>query len=329
MASRDVTVCVRGPPPRCGPAARPPGAPGLARAPRSIALIAGECALARKARALTTHDDTPISIPDDTPEEFEPLAGRAPVSEDSPLFADLGVTEPIVRALTDVGITRTFAIQEMTLPIALAGSDLIGQARTGTGKTLGFGVPLLQRLGAAAGTRAALALVVVPTRELCIQVARDLQAAGRQLRHPGHRDLRRPGVRAADQRAAQGRRRDRRHPGPAARPGQPGTPAARLGVRARAGRGRRDARPRLPARHRADPRPGPGPAPDHAVLAPPCPARSSRWPAASCASRCTSAPRADEESRVVPDDAAVRLPRARDGQGRDARPDPAGGRTAG
>ena len=54
--------------------------------------------------------------------------------------------ERIVQALGDVGITRTFAIQEMTLPIALAGSDLIGQARTGTGKTLGFGVPLLQRI---------------------------------------------------------------------------------------------------------------------------------------------------------------------------------------
>jgi superfamily II DNA/RNA helicase len=180
VASQDVTVCVRGPSPRCGPAARPPDAPGLARAPRSTALIADASALARKARALTTHGDTTISIPDDTPEEFEPLAGRAPVSEDSPLFAELGVTEPIIRALGDVGITRTFAIQEMTLPIALAGNDLIGQARTGTGKTLGFGVPLLQRLGAAAGTEPR-ALVVVPTRELCIQVARDLQAAGRQL----------------------------------------------------------------------------------------------------------------------------------------------------
>jgi superfamily II DNA/RNA helicase len=168
------------------------------RAPRSIALNAGSSALARKATALTTHDDistTPrpditgpdIPGPDETldgpePEDFEPLAGRAPVRPDSPLFADLGVTEPVVRALADVGITRTFAIQEMTLPIALAGSDLIGQARTGTGKTLGFGVPLLQRLAAgSAGGVEPRALVVVPTRELCIQVARDLLAAGRHL----------------------------------------------------------------------------------------------------------------------------------------------------
>jgi superfamily II DNA/RNA helicase len=148
--------------------------------PRGPAVGAG----AREAPALSTtnHPDT-ITTESET-EEFEPLAGRAPVRPDSPLFADLGVIEPIVRALTDVGITRTFAIQEMTLPIALAGSDLIGQARTGTGKTLGFGVPLLQQLGtgsASAGSQSPRALVVVPTRELCIQVTRDLQAAGRHL----------------------------------------------------------------------------------------------------------------------------------------------------
>jgi superfamily II DNA/RNA helicase len=55
-----------------------------------------------------------------------------------------------VAALAEVGITRTFAIQELTLPLALAGNDLIGQARTGTGKTLGFGVPMLQRVVPAA-----------------------------------------------------------------------------------------------------------------------------------------------------------------------------------
>ena len=144
--------------------------------------------MAREATALTTNDETSTiqTLPQEaaeTPEteEFEPLAGRAPVRDDSPRFADLGVDEPIVRALADVGITRTFAIQEMTLPIALAGSDLIGQARTGTGKTLGFGVPLLQRIKpGATGTRPQ-ALVVVPTRELCIQVTRDLQAAGARL----------------------------------------------------------------------------------------------------------------------------------------------------
>jgi superfamily II DNA/RNA helicase len=61
-------------------------------------------------------------------------------------FAELGVRDEIVRALAEGGIEHTFAIQELTLPLALAGDDLIGQARTGMGKTLAFGVPLLHRL---------------------------------------------------------------------------------------------------------------------------------------------------------------------------------------
>ncbi|MGY1604247.1 DEAD/DEAH box helicase [Geodermatophilus sp. SYSU D00815] len=82
--------------------------------------------------------------------------------------------------MAEAGITRTFAIQELTLPLALGGHDLIGQARTGTGKTLGFGVPLLQRVvpPAEGGDGVPQALVVVPTRELCVQVARDLTTAG-------------------------------------------------------------------------------------------------------------------------------------------------------
>ncbi|MEV8311230.1 DEAD/DEAH box helicase [Streptomyces flavidovirens] len=83
-----------------------------------------------------------------------------------------------------------FPIQEMTLPVALSGSDVIGQAKTGTGKTLGFGLPLLERVtvpadveaGRAAPeklTEAPQALVVVPTRELCQQVTNDLLTAGK------------------------------------------------------------------------------------------------------------------------------------------------------
>ncbi|MFP5023178.1 DEAD/DEAH box helicase [Pseudonocardia phyllosphaerae] len=112
-----------------------------------------------------------------------------------PTFAELGVRPEIVSALAENDIVRTFAIQELTLPLALAGEDVIGQARTGTGKTLGFGVPLLQRVtppgeqpAATAEGEAAdrtkdvpQALVVVPTRELCVQVARDIAAAGKNL----------------------------------------------------------------------------------------------------------------------------------------------------
>ena len=82
-----------------------------------------------------------------------------------------------------MGITTAFPIQTLALPIALAGHDIIGQARTGTGKTLAFGIPLLQRLGRPADRRplAPAALVVVPTRELAIQVAEDLRTAGRPI----------------------------------------------------------------------------------------------------------------------------------------------------
>ncbi|ODV05259.1 MAG: DEAD/DEAH box helicase [Pseudonocardia sp. SCN 73-27] len=128
-------------------------------------------------------------------EEAHPLQAGAPVRSDSPTFAELGVRPQIVQALAEAGIERTFAIQELTLPLALAGEDLIGQARTGTGKTLGFGVPMLQRIVPPSERAAATAegetadrtkdvpqaLVVVPTRELCVQVAKDIADAGKHL----------------------------------------------------------------------------------------------------------------------------------------------------
>jgi superfamily II DNA/RNA helicase len=121
-----------------------------------------------------------------------PLTAKAPVEPEAPTFGELGTDPRIVAALQAVGIERTFAIQALTLPIALAGHDLIGQARTGMGKTLGFGVPLLQRLaldeamvpdagGKLPVGRAPRALVMVPTRELCVQVTRDLHQVGKFL----------------------------------------------------------------------------------------------------------------------------------------------------
>jgi superfamily II DNA/RNA helicase len=111
-----------------------------------------------------------------------PLSAQAPVAKDSPLFSDFAIKPEIVDALKAVGIERTFAIQELTLLPALNGSDLIGQARTGTGKTLGFGVPLLNRIVLPSAPGAApQALVIAPTRELAVQVAGDLTVAGRLL----------------------------------------------------------------------------------------------------------------------------------------------------
>ena len=100
-------------------------------------------------------------------------------------FASLGVRDEIVSALAEDGIEQPFAIQELTLPLALAGDDLIGQARTGMGKTYAFGVPLLQRITTDPQrplTGIPRALIVVPTRELCLQVYGDLAAAAKYLR---------------------------------------------------------------------------------------------------------------------------------------------------
>lgn len=100
-------------------------------------------------------------------------------------FADLGVLPEITAALAAAGITHPFPIQALTIPIALGGTDLIGQARTGTGKTLAFGITLLQRIllpgdedyDTLQHPGKPQALVMCPTRELAIQVAKDIETA--------------------------------------------------------------------------------------------------------------------------------------------------------
>ncbi len=108
------------------------------------------------------------------------------VGPPEPTFADFEVHPDIVDALAGLGIVHPFPIQAMTLPVALGGHDIIGQAKTGTGKTLGFGIPILQRVvsptddGYASLARPGRpqALAVTPTRELAVQVASDLERAG-------------------------------------------------------------------------------------------------------------------------------------------------------
>ncbi|TGN66825.1 DEAD/DEAH box helicase [Nocardioides eburneiflavus] len=94
----------------------------------------------------------------------------------------------ICDALDRAGITTPFAIQEMTLSVALLGTDLIGQARTGTGKTLAFGIPVIQRSIAPSNPAYAdlpqgkpQALIVAPTRELALQVSSDLHLASKDM----------------------------------------------------------------------------------------------------------------------------------------------------
>lgn len=107
-------------------------------------------------------------------------------------FADLPLRKETIEALNSHGFIAPFAIQEMVLPLALANGDVIGQAKTGTGKTLAFGIPIVERVigprdpewAEFAHSGLPQALVVVPTRELCVQVAKDIQeiAQGRGIR---------------------------------------------------------------------------------------------------------------------------------------------------
>jgi superfamily II DNA/RNA helicase len=97
-------------------------------------------------------------------------------------FAALGVSAPVVAVLSRLGATSPFAIQELVLPDALAGVDVLAAAPTGSGKTLAFGIPTIERTAGADGRPSAL--VLVPTRELASQIVDDLRplAAARNLR---------------------------------------------------------------------------------------------------------------------------------------------------
>jgi superfamily II DNA/RNA helicase len=97
-------------------------------------------------------------------------------------FATLGLSPDVVRALTAAGITDPFPIQALTIPDGLAGRDVCGKAKTGSGKTLAFGLPMIERTVKAASCRPR-ALVLVPTRELAVQVGDALApiAAARDL----------------------------------------------------------------------------------------------------------------------------------------------------
>lgn len=110
----------------------------------------------------------------------------------SPTFAELPLRSQTIEALHTHGFLAPFAIQEMVLPIALADGDVIGQAKTGTGKTLAFGIPVIERVIAPNDSEWAdfahkgmpQVLIVVPTRELCTQVTRDIEelASNRGIR---------------------------------------------------------------------------------------------------------------------------------------------------
>ncbi len=106
-----------------------------------------------------------------------------PTDSQGPSFSELGLPAVLVEALERRGITEPFPIQAATIPDALIGRDVLGRGRTGSGKTLAFGLPMMVRLsGRKAAPRQPLAVVLVPTRELAVQVADALEPLGRSLR---------------------------------------------------------------------------------------------------------------------------------------------------
>src|SRR5438105_5037036 len=103
-------------------------------------------------------------------------------------FSKLGLTEPLLRAVASENYSVATPIQAKAIPAALAGSDVIGSAQTGTGKTAAFALPILQRLSAVQkphnGSKliGARCLVLCPTRELASQIADGFRAYGKNLR---------------------------------------------------------------------------------------------------------------------------------------------------
>jgi superfamily II DNA/RNA helicase len=114
----------------------------------------------------------------EAPEATDAAEEQAP-EETGPTFADLGLPEGVVRKLAQNGVTTPFPIQAATIPDALAGKDILGRGRTGSGKTLSFGLPALARLaGGRTEKKRPRAVILTPTRELAMQVADALQPYG-------------------------------------------------------------------------------------------------------------------------------------------------------
>ena len=119
-------------------------------------------------------------------------------------FRDLGVSEPVAAALEARGITEPFPIQAMVWEDARSGRDTLARSKTGSGKTLGFALPIVDRLDPAS-TPLPAALVLVPTRELAQQVREDFRRSSRRGQDARHGGLRRHQRQGAGQGASSGR----------------------------------------------------------------------------------------------------------------------------
>jgi ATP-dependent RNA helicase RhlE len=120
--------------------------------------------------------------------EGQSFPGRSQENSITTSFESLGLSAELLRAVTEQGYTEPTPIQAQAIPVVLSGRDLLGAAQTGTGKTAGFTLPLLQRLATAGNTSTSparhpvRALILVPTRELAAQVKDSVRAYGRFLK---------------------------------------------------------------------------------------------------------------------------------------------------
>ncbi len=110
-------------------------------------------------------------------------AADTPTPHRAAVFADLGLSEPILQAIAEMGYLIPTPIQEQAIPIVLMGRDVLGVAQTGTGKTAGFTLPMMDILaGSRARARMPRSLILEPTRELALQVAENFVQYGKHLK---------------------------------------------------------------------------------------------------------------------------------------------------
>jgi ATP-dependent RNA helicase RhlE len=143
--------------------------PAARRTPRAAAMAPATAA----AHATAPADEITTPAPASTGGE---LAAAEAATIDV-TFADLGLTAPMLKALSDSGYQRPTPIQAQAVPLALKGRDIIGLAMTGTGKTAAFVIPIIERL--LGGPKRTRALILTPTRELCVQVEESFRKYGK------------------------------------------------------------------------------------------------------------------------------------------------------
>jgi superfamily II DNA/RNA helicase len=123
------------------------------------------------------------ALADEEPDDEEEVAEALPAEPARPVFADLGLSDEVLRAIADMGYRHPTPIQEQAIPVVLMARDVLGTAQTGTGKTAGFTLPMIDILsGSRARARMPRSLILEPTRELALQVAENFVQYGKYLK---------------------------------------------------------------------------------------------------------------------------------------------------